>query len=134
MIPNVLRETVIRTLTSAAVLVLLATPAMAQGYVDSWHCKLNDNIPLGTLTIASDGSYEMVVAANSTWARKDGDPGNGSGQLSIDGDILTPVSGPLLDVYEVVGGYRDVDRRYIGWGNNSVGLGLFACWPASEVN
>ena len=101
-----------RSLICASVLFLIAAPAMAQGYADSWHCKANGNIPIGTLTIDGAGNYEMVVAANSTWARKDGDPGNGTGQLRIDGDLLTPTSGPLRDSYGVVGRYNEANRRY----------------------
>ncbi len=123
-----------RSLICASVLFLIAAPAMAQGYADSWHCKANGNIPIGTLTIDGAGNYEMVVAANSTWARKDGDPGNGTGQLRIDGDLLTPTSGPLRDSYGVVGRYNEANRRYIGWGSDPTALAIFACWPASEVN
>lgn len=123
-----------RFFLGAAILTLAAAPAMAQGYVDSWHCKLNGNIPLGTLIIDAAGNYEMIVAANSTWAPKPGDRGNGSGQLQIEGDILTPVSGPLRDVYQVVGGYSEENQRYLGWGSDPTALALFACWPASEVN
>lgn len=121
-------------LLASAVFTLLATPALAQGYADAWHCKLNGNIPLGTLTIDAAGNYDMVVAANSNWDRKDDDPGNGTGLLAIEGNTLTPTSGPLLDVYEVVGSYSEEHRRFIGWGNNPTALALFACWPASEVN
>ena len=123
-----------RLLIAAAGLTLLASPALAQGYADSWHCKANGNIPIGTLTIDAAGNYEMVVAANSTWERKEGDQGNGVGQLAIDGNSFTPTSGPLLDVYGVVGGYSDENQRYMGWGSDPDALALFACWPASEVN
>ncbi len=129
-----MRETIIRTLILAFGISLLAVPALAQDHVGSWHCKLNGDIPLGTLTIEADGSYEMVVAKNSTWERKEGDSGNGTGLLNVNGSMLTPVSGPLSEVYEVVGGYSDVNQRYIGWGSESAALGLFACWPANEVN
>lgn len=123
-----------RLLAAAAGLTLLVSPALAQGYVDSWHCKANGNIPIGTLTIDAAGNYEMVVAANSTWIRKEGDLGNGVGQLSISNNELTPISGPLLDVYAVVGGFSDENQRFIGWSNAGQALALFACWPASEVN
>lgn len=113
---------------------LIAGPALAQGYADSWHCKANGNIPIGTLTIDTAGNYEMVVAANSAWEPKLGDPGNGVGQLNVAGDVLTPISGPLLDVYGVVGGYSEENQRYMGWGSDPAALALFACWPASEVN
>lgn len=121
-------------LAALFVLSLTAGPARAQGYADSWHCKANGNIPIGTLTIDASGHYDMVVAANSAWDPKVGDPGNGSGELAVAGDVLTPLSGPLLDVYEVVGGYSEENQRYMGWGSDPTALALFACWPASEVN
>lgn len=123
-----------RRLVYSAVFSVIAMPALAQGYADAWHCKLNGNIPLGTLTIDAAGNYEMVVAANSNWDKKEGDRGNGTGMLTIAGDTLTPTSGPLLDVYEVVGGYSEENDRFIGWANSPDALALFACWPASEVN
>lgn len=123
-----------RILATILGLTVLSGPVLAQGYSDRWHCKANGNIPIGTLTIDASGNYEMVVAANSAWQRKDGDPGNGGGQLSIAGSDLTPISGPLLDVYAVVGSYSDEHRRYIGWASATEALALFACWPASEVN
>jgi hypothetical protein len=118
----------------ALALATLASPSFAQDYADTWHCKLNGNIPLGTLTIDRAGNYEMVVAANSLWDPKEGDPGNGVGQLSVAGNMLSPISGPLRDEYGVVGRYSDENRRYIGWASDPTALALFACWPASEVN
>lgn len=115
-------------------LVLATGPALAQGYADSWHCKANGNIPIGTLTIDAAGNYEMIVAANAAWDPKPNDAGNGVGQLAVAGDTLTPISGPLADVYEVVGGYSEENQRFLGWANGQGGLALFACWPASEGN
>lgn len=123
-----------RAVFLSAVFSLLSAPALAQGWADSWHCKANGDIPIGTLTIDASGNYEMVVAANSLWDRKDGDPGNGFGQLSVAGNELTPLSGPLRDHYGVVGGYSEENQRYMGWGSDAASLALFACWPASEVN
>ncbi len=67
-----------------------------------WRCKMSGDIPIGTLTV-SGSSYDFVVAKNSTWDRKEGDPGNGSGSFTEDGNVVTPTSGPLVTVYGVVG-------------------------------
>lgn len=94
-----------------------------------WRCKMNGDIPMGTLTV-SGSSYQFVVARNSLWEQKPGDPGNGSGEYSESGNVVTPLSGPLATVYKVIGetapGTDGSPVIYFAEGNG--GLALFACW------
>lgn len=94
-----------------------------------WRCKMNGDIPMGTLTV-SGSSYTFSVAKNSTWEEKAGDPGNGSGQYSESGNRITPTSGPLTAHYGVVGETSPGTdgSPVIFFSNASSGLALFACW------
>lgn len=64
-----------------------------------WRCKANGDIPIGILDI-SGNAYDFTVVKNSAWDPKPGDPGTGSGRLSIDGPRLKPIDGPLLSRYQ----------------------------------
>jgi hypothetical protein len=87
----------------AATCVATAVPAWA-GLDGVWKCKASGNIPIALVTISGD-SYEMQAVKNSVWAPKANDPANGSGNLNIDGNSVTPTSGPLADLYGAVGSY-----------------------------
>jgi hypothetical protein len=95
-----------------------------------WRCKMNGDIPLGTLTV-SGSSYQFVVAKNSLWEPKPGDSGNGSGAFTESGDSIVPTSGPLATVYKVVGRtVRANDGSYVLYfSDKSAGFALFGCWP-----
>lgn len=69
-----------------------------------WRCKASGNIPIALLTI-SGGNYEMQAVSDSNWTPKDGDSSTGSGGLAIQGNQISPTSGPLLDIYGAVGFY-----------------------------
>ncbi|MBX3575586.1 MAG: hypothetical protein KF723_00145 [Rhizobiaceae bacterium] len=87
---------------AAAVGGLLAVQSAHSLPNERWRCKMSGDIPIGTLTV-SGSSYEFVVAKNTVWDIKPGDPGNGSGEYAENGNVITPLSGPLLTVYQVVG-------------------------------
>jgi hypothetical protein len=94
-----------------------------------WRCKMNGDIPMGTLTV-SDSSYRFVVAKNSLWDEKAGDPGNGSGQYQESGNVVTPVSGPLATHYKVIGETTPATdgSPVIYFADMAAGFALFACW------
>jgi hypothetical protein len=112
----------------AVVTVGAATPSDALPNA-RWRCTMNDNVPLGTLTV-SGSSYQFVVAKNSLWEPKAGDSGNGSGQFQESGNRITPSSGPLADVYQVLGtsSIRPDGTTYLSFNYRSGGAGLFFCW------
>lgn len=87
---------------SGATLTSGGAGSAASGYAGAWRCKAQDNIPIGLLDVAASGNYTFTVVRNSLWEPKPGDPGNGAGTLAPDGDGMTPVSGPLVDEYEIL--------------------------------
>ncbi len=116
------------TVAATAGLAVLTLPAGADALPNArWRCKMTGDIPLGTLTV-SGSTYQFVVAKNTVWDAKPGDPGNGSGELRETGGTITPVSGPLASVYGVVGeaSKRPDGTIYIAF-NSSKGT-PFACW------
>ncbi len=112
---------------------LAAAPTYAQEAAGSWRCKAADNIPIATINIDASGNYEVIVAANTVWDRKEGDPGNGTGTLTFEGDNLIPTSGPLLTNFEVTGVYSAENGRTIGWAFGGSYISLMHCWPADEI-
>ncbi len=119
------------SLTSSIVVAAVLAPASpASALPDArWRCKMNGDIPMGTLTV-NGSNYQFVVAKNSLWEQKPGDPGNGAGEYRESGDVVTPISGPLASVYKVVGtvspGTDGSPVIYFAEGGG--GLALFACW------
>ncbi|CAN7315155.1 hypothetical protein LJR030_003235 [Rhizobium sp. LjRoot30] len=69
-----------------------------------WRCKASGNIPIALLTI-SGSNYDMQAVSDSNWTLKSGDSSSGSGGLDIQGNSVSPTSGPLLDIYGAVGTY-----------------------------
>jgi hypothetical protein len=114
-------------LSSAAALAALAlvatalpgTGAQAAELDGTWRCMLNGNIPLGVVTISGD-AYALR-STDVAWRPKP-NRSDGDGRLTIAGATLTPVSGPLLTQFEVVG---TLSGPQITW-NNARGA-LFAC-------
>jgi len=97
-----------------------------------WRCKAQDNIPIGLLNIEASGAYEFIVVKNTVWDPKPGDSGNGKGKLGAPNGQMAPLSGPLVDAYEIL----DIARIADSWGtkiylNNDYGT-LLVCTPASE--
>lgn len=94
-----------------------------------WRCKMNGDIPLGTLTV-SGSSYRFSVARNSVWDEKAGDPGNGSGEYQESGNAIVPLSGPLATHYKVQGEQSPGTdgTPVLFFANQADGLALFACW------
>lgn len=127
----------VRTTGAAALACAVTATSLASlGIVDAealpnarWRCKMNGDIPLGTLTV-SGSSYQFSVARNSAWDEKAGDPGNGSGSFTESGNSITPVSGPLVTVYGVRGEQSPGTDGFpvLFFANKSNGLALFACW------
>jgi hypothetical protein len=113
---------------AAAMLCLASAPALA-GMDGEWRCKSSFNIPIALLYI--DGtSYSMVGVSNSTWKKRSSGSSNGEGELDIQGNTITPLSGPLLDVYHAQGSYCDpsadnCSAEYIGFISPDIPLG---CW------
>lgn len=107
-----------------------ATPSPSDALPNArWRCKANGDIPMGTLTVTGS-SYQFVVAKNSLWEQKPGDPGNGSGQYQESGNVVTPVSGPLATHYRVVGETTPATdgSPVIYFADKAAGFALFACW------
>lgn len=97
-----------------------------------WRCKAQGDIPIGILKVKASGAYEFVVVKNSLWDPKPGDSGNGKGKLGAPEGLMKPLSGPLVDTYEIL----DIARAESEWGvriylNNDYGS-LMHCGLASE--
>lgn len=126
--PNRARLLSCLSLIVVSAAMLPASPASALPDA-RWRCKMNGDIPMGTLTVTGS-SYRFVVAKNSLWEEKSGDRGNGAGEYREDGNVVTPLSGPLATVYKVVGEVSPATDGspviYFSEGNG--GLALFACW------
>lgn len=106
--------------------------AAVAALADVWHCKAQDNIPIGVLTISASGKYDFVVVRNSLWEPKPADPGNGGGMMGAADGLVKPLDGPLVDQYEILGvaNYSDDAGTKI-YLNNDFGT-LLVCTPASS--
>jgi hypothetical protein len=94
---------------AAMLSLLFVTPAFAQKPPAKspnglWRCSAQGNIPIGLMTM-SGNSYRFQVVSNTAWALKPTDGGNGSGQMTVAGSKLTPVSGPLKTKYGTATGF-----------------------------
>lgn len=79
----------------AAVMALLATPALAQFPPPGvYACVASDGAPLGELTLFVAGDYSFKDAAGNS----------ASGQVASAGTDINPLSGPLKDM-GVAGGF-----------------------------
>ncbi len=84
-----------RIIATIAALCLCATPAMAQGYVGNWGCKIN-GVKAGILTIYGEGyGFASTVF---------GDPSSGTGALTPYTDGVGFVDGPLMTAGGIVAG------------------------------
>ena len=110
---------------------LAASTAVAHASAEGlWKCKASGNIPIALLTI-SGGNYRMQAVRDSNWTPKDSDSSNGSGGLDIQGNQISPTSGPLLDIYGAVGSYCGENEA--GCSGESLMLGStqgipLGCW------
>ena len=103
-----------------------ATPAVAAastgaGPLDGvWRCKMNGDIPLGTLTFTG-GDY-VFQTTNAAW-EPNPNPSDGSGAVRFEETFVLPQSGPLKDSFEVTGAFGD--GSFINF-NTSLGM-MFGC-------
>lgn len=91
-----------------------AKPKLGNSPNGIWRCSAQGNIPIGVMTITGN-AYKFQAVSNTAWAPKPSDTGNGSGQITVAGSRLTPVSGPLKTKYRVVSGsYGTTTSPYSG--------------------
>jgi hypothetical protein len=99
-----------------------APPAAAEtGPIDGlWRCKMNGDIPLGTLSFAG-GAYTFQTT-NTAW-EPNPNPSDGSGTVRFEENFVLPVDGPLKTEFEVTGAFGD--GSFINF-NTNLGI-LFGC-------
>ena len=100
-----------------------APPAAATGAgpLDGlWRCKMNGDIPIGTLTFAG-GAYTFQTT-NTAW-EPNPNSSDGSGNVRFEETFILPVDGPLKTKFEVTGAFGD--GSFINFNTNG-GL-LFGC-------
>jgi hypothetical protein len=99
----------------------VATAPTGAGPLDGlWRCKMNGDIPLGTLTFTG-GNYAFQTT-NTAW-EPNPNSSDGSGAVRFEENFVLPQSGPLKDSFEVTGAFGD--GAFINFNNNG-GL-LFGC-------
>lgn len=110
--------------TPAAETASAAPPAAAAtgtGPLDGlWRCKMNGDIPIGTLTFAG-GAYTFQTT-NTAW-EPNPNSSDGSGNVRFEETFILPVDGPLKTKFEVTGAFGD--GSFINFNTNG-GL-LFGC-------
>lgn len=108
------------TTTDGAPAAAQTFPATA-GPVDGvWRCKMNGDIPLGTLTFTG-GSY-VFQTTNTAW-EPNPNPSDGSGTVTFNENFILPDTGPLKDEFEVTGAFGD--GSFINF-NTNLGM-MFGC-------
>jgi hypothetical protein len=85
-----------------------------------WRCKMNGDIPLGTLTFTG-GAY-VFQTTNTGW-EPNPNKADGSGQVRFEENFILPQSGPLKDSFEVTGAFGD--GSFINF-NTNLGM-MFGC-------
>lgn len=85
-----------------------------------WRCKMNGDIPLGTLTFTG-GAY-VFQTTNTAW-EPNPNSSDGSGQVRFEENFILPQSGPLKDSFEVTGAFGD--GTFINF-NTNLGM-MFGC-------
>lgn len=91
------------------------------GPVDGiWRCKMNGDIPLGTLTFAG-GQYTFQTT-NTAW-EPNPNPSDGSGTVTFEDTFVLPQDGPLKTEFGVTGAFGD--GSFINF-NTNLGM-MFGC-------
>ncbi len=85
-----------------------------------WRCKMNGDIPLGTLEFAG-GNYTFRTT-NTAW-EPNPNPSDGSGAVTFEETFVLPQTGPLKDEFGVTGAFGD--GSFVNF-NTNLGL-LFGC-------
>ncbi len=85
-----------------------------------WRCKMNGDIPLGTLTFTG-GSY-VFQTTNTAW-EPNPNSSDGSGMVTFNENFILPDTGPLKDKFEVTGAFGD--GSFINF-NTNLGM-MFGC-------
>ncbi len=85
-----------------------------------WRCKMNGDIPLGTL--AFTGGQYTFQTTNTAW-EPNPNSSDGSGVVKFEENFVLPQTGPLKDDFEVTGAFGD--GSFINF-NTNIGL-LFGC-------
>lgn len=99
----------------------VATPAAGAGPIDGlWRCKMNGDIPLGTLTFAG-GAY-VFQTTNTGW-EPNPNPADGAGTVKFEENFVLPETGPLKDKFQVTGAFGD--GSFINF-NTNLGM-MFGC-------
>lgn len=98
-----------------------ATAPTGTGPIDGiWRCKMNGDIPLGTLTFAG-GQYTFQTT-NTAWEANP-NPSDGSGTVTFDDTFVLPQDGPLKTEFGVTGAFGD--GSFINF-NTDLGM-MFGC-------
>jgi hypothetical protein len=107
-----------------ATVVATTPPAAAPtgtGPIDGiWRCKMNGDIPLGTLTFAG-GQYTFETT-NTAW-EPNPNPSDGSGTVTFNETYVLPQDGPLKTEFAVTGAFGD--GSFINF-NTDLGM-MFGC-------
>lgn len=99
----------------------VAVTPVGTGPLDGmWRCKMNGDIPLGTLTFT--GGHYVFQTTNTAW-EPNPNSSDGSGEVRFEETFVLPQSGPLKDQFEVTGAFGD--GSFINFNTNG-GL-LFGC-------
>ncbi len=95
--------------------------ATATGPIDGvWRCKMNGDIPLGTLTFT--GMSYAFQTTNTAW-EPNPNSADGSGTVTFNENFVLPDTGPLKDQFEVTGAFGD--GSFINF-NTDLGM-MFGC-------
>lgn len=85
-----------------------------------WRCKMNGDIPLGTLTFT--GGHYVFQTTNTAW-QPNPNTSDGQGEVRFEENFVLPQSGPLKDSFKVTGAFGD--GSFINF-NTNLGL-MFGC-------
>lgn len=99
---------------------IAVTPAGTGPLDGTWRCKMNGDIPLGTLTFT--GGHYVFQTTNTAW-EPNPNSSDGSGEVRFEETFVLPQSGPLKDKFEVTGAFGD--GSFVNFNTNG-GL-LFGC-------
>jgi len=99
---------------------IAATPAGAGPLDGLWRCKMNGDIPIGTLDFTG-GAYTFQTT-NTAW-EPNPNTSDGSGMVRFEETFILPQSGPLKDKFEVTGAFGD--GSFINF-NTNLGM-MFGC-------
>jgi hypothetical protein len=98
----------------------VATPASTGPLDGLWRCKMNGDIPLGTLAFTG-GNYTFQTT-NTAW-EPNPNASDGSGTVTFEETFVLPQTGPLKDAFAVTGAFGD--GSFINF-NTDLGM-MFGC-------